>query len=123
MKKFIIPGHAKPKGRPRIIGKRAITPEPTRRWEEKVGWYAKHGGIQMIPKSEVLFTAKFYFSNRQHGDLSNLIKAIEDGLNWIAYKDDKQIRRYGTGTGIYYCKGKKNERVEVEICELERAFR
>ncbi len=65
----------------------------------------------------VQLTCRFFFKSRQHGDLSNLVKAIEDGLQYGGViKNDRQVLRYGEGTGIYY---DSEERAEVWIEEVE----
>jgi hypothetical protein len=41
--------------------------------------------------------------------LSNLIKAVEDGLQFGGViENDRQVIRYGPGTGIYYAQRGKN---------------
>ena len=61
-------------------------------------------------------TCKFFFKDRRHGDLSNLIKAVKDGFQYgQAFNNDKQIIRYGEDTGIYY---DAEERAEIIIDEL-----
>ncbi|MEN3010301.1 MAG: RusA family crossover junction endodeoxyribonuclease [Candidatus Bipolaricaulaceae bacterium] len=64
----------------------------------------------------VRLTCRFWFKNHRHGDLSNLIKAIEDGLQYAGVlQNDRQVVRYGAGTGIYYG---PEERAEVIIEEV-----
>jgi Holliday junction resolvase RusA-like endonuclease len=46
-----------------------------------------------------------------------LIKAIEDGLQFGGIiENDRQVIRYGAGTGIYY---DSEERTEVRVREIE----
>jgi Holliday junction resolvase RusA-like endonuclease len=64
----------------------------------------------------VELTCRFFFRDGRHGDLSNLIKAVEDGLQFGGViKNDRQVIRYGPGTGIYYS---EEERTEVRVREL-----
>jgi len=64
---------------------------------------------------EGLLSVKFdFYRPLKSGDLSNRIKVLEDALQGICYKDDKQIveihaRRFDD---------KSNPRVEVEIQEV-----
>ncbi len=114
--RFVIEEEAIPKGRPRFArgGTHAYTPERTRKFEALV---ADHTVEAM--KGRKLFTApvgvniKFVTAFPRTisrnpllveaateelllpsvGDLDNLVKAITDGMNGIAYVDDRQIRK------------------------------
>lgn len=67
----------------------------------------------------LILTARLFFSDRRHGDLSNYIKCIEDGLqHGQLFDNDKQIRWYGEGTGIYYS---SEERAEIIVEQREEA--
>jgi Holliday junction resolvase RusA-like endonuclease len=62
---------------------------------------------------------RIYIQGKRHGDLSNYIKIVEDGLQYAGViPNDKKIIRYGEGTGIYYIDNKEQERVEIEIEEV-----
>ena len=50
----------------------------------------------------------------QQPDLSKLLRCIEDGMNAIVYRDDRQICRYGEETGKYWTDG--TPRAEVAVC-------
>ena len=85
-------------------------------YQESVAWEWKAVGKRKL-EGPLKLTCKFFFKDRRHGDLSNLIKAVEDGLQYgQAFNNDKQIIRYGEGTGIYY---DDEERAEIIIEELE----
>ena len=113
------------KERPRLgRGGRVFTPKATREFETKM---AEAGSTLLrrpytcpvkitvrlydpIPKSYKgmkLHAARENLINPPVGDLDNKIKAITDGLNGVAYVDDKQInkidaeRRYGNDHAIY----------------------
>jgi len=68
-------------------------------------------------KGPVCLTVRFYFASRKHGDLKNLIGAVEDALQYgEVILNDKQIIRYGAGTGIYLG---DPERIEIELCPTD----
>ncbi len=54
-----------------------------------MGLYAKNLFPQPLT-GPVALGVKFYFSRRP-GDLDNYVKAISDGLNGIAWQDDRQV--------------------------------
>jgi len=101
---FIVEGRPKPKGRPRMTRKgRVYTPQDTLEYEAKIAeaydqsngpWF--EGPILMriayTPEYQTIeieempdATTKLYF------DLDNAIKATLDGLNGMAYPDDKLV--------------------------------
>ena len=59
-------------------------------YKEQVGWCAKVAGVKPTDK-KVCIEIRLYISGGIHGDWDNYAKSICDGLNGIAYKDDKQI--------------------------------
>jgi len=114
MRTFTVPGKPVGKGRPRFTrAGRAYTPKSTKDYEKAVkrAYRAKYGDIEpyggdvpltvyiiayfQIPKNdskstkekklkcEILPTIKV--------DIDNICKIILDGLNGVAYHDDKQI--------------------------------
>ena len=79
-----------PKGRPRLGNGHAYTPERTRVYEQQVAWAYKQAGgtLHEGPLAvTMVFRAKTW-----PGDLDNLVKAVLDALNGIAWRDDRQIR-------------------------------
>lgn len=107
------------------------TPEKTRRYEESVKWaFLEQCPGQRFEDDDALWiTLHIYKSipksmtkrNRTRIDVgelfpgkrpdgSNILKAIEDALNRIAYRDDSQIVRFDVEQ--YYS---ETPRVEVEI--------
>ncbi|AEE98042.1 RusA family crossover junction endodeoxyribonuclease [Mahella australiensis] len=109
---IIIPGRPVPKGRPRL-GKNGnvYTPRKTREYETFVGWKTREV-IKEPLVGDVAMDIKVYIKS-QCGDLDNLEKAILDGMNGIAYKDDKQV----TVLAIRRLRD-KSERVEIELWEV-----
>lgn len=117
---FEIPGEPVAKGRPRTaivrskagkIGTRHYTPEKTEKYEARVAVFAQQAmaGRPVIDGPVALsVTALFpippsWSKKRQAAaragaeqhtkkpDLDNVIKAIKDGLNGVAWKDDSQV--------------------------------
>lgn len=94
---------------PRRPNERPRTPAKTRSYEEKIGWAwkqangPKYDGPVEISITVFLQVPKSYSKNTRAAmlygdilptrtpDISNVLKAAEDGLNKIAYKDDSQI--------------------------------
>ena len=100
---FIIPGKPQPKQRPRVTIKGTYTPQATVDYERLVGWQCRsvHKGKPLttalkltvrvfikLPKRTVKEKGDWHTSRP---DLDNVIKAITDSLNGIAYEDDSQI--------------------------------
>ncbi|KAF1086163.1 Endodeoxyribonuclease RusA [Sporotomaculum syntrophicum] len=116
MVSFVIPGRPVPKQRPRA-GKngRIYTPKKSRDYEKTVGWAGKQ--VFKYPyNGPVSLQVKVYLTDsRSQGDLDNYIKSIQDGLNNIAWRDDRQVVRLKAG--LYVRPGAK-ERVEVMIQRL-----
>lgn len=83
-----IEGVARVKGRPRLGKNGVYTPEATRNWEELVGWeFVQRNGK---PKLTGPIRVEVFFHQKQ-ADIDNLVKAILDALNQIAYEDDSQV--------------------------------
>ena len=124
--RIIIKGKPQPKQRPRVTKYGTFTPKATTEYERLVGWTyiaakgKKHtGALRLsvmayfkIPKSRVdLKQGDWHLNNT---DLDNVVKACQDGLNGIAFEDDKQIAQ------IFASKyWDDDERVEVELEELD----
>lgn len=130
---FIIPFKAVPKKRPRFDGKRVYTPKEVKEFEQLVAECFKIRGERSYMNNEALFISivfifkipKSYTKKRRNSilegkehytkkpDLDNLVKAILDGLNGVAYEDDRQI----VGTAAFKRYGAADE-VEVSIWKL-----
>lgn len=109
---FAIEGEPKGKARPRYTGNSAYTPPATKEYETQVGWYYKAASrgfmfpadaaihVQIIayfgiPKSASKAKQQDMLEGKlrplKKCDADNIAKIILDGLNGIAYPDDKQI--------------------------------
>lgn len=110
---FIVEEEAQGKARPRFWGGHAVTPKRTRDFEKRIGLRAKLAmtkhSITMtdkpvrihvnaafqVPKSytqrfKQLVDAKPIPHNKKP-DADNILKAVCDALNGVAYTDDKQV--------------------------------
>ena len=143
---LFIPGRPIAKGRPTFsrANGRARTPASTRRWEEYIALRAR-GAMSKAGHRE-LFTGPlgarmvFVFKRPErvktthcvygqdgrvelsaggaYPDLSNLVKAIEDGLQGVVMADDCQICRL-EASKVYAAKGEEPG-VEVAVWQIER---
>ena len=105
--KFTVEVPFKPvsKGRPRFTGGKVYTPTKTKMFEKVVGTVtrAKMCESRIKPLSGAVYIlVKFVFKTSNKGllgcsdytttnDIDNLLKALFDGLNKIAFVDDRQI--------------------------------
>lgn len=105
--KFFIPD-IQAKERPRFVGLKTIrskktglfkkvpivtTPTNTKLFEAEIGWLAKQHFSSPL-KGPVRVDINIYHPNplaKNSGDRDNILKAVQDGLNKIAYEDDSQV--------------------------------
>lgn len=122
-----------PKERPRLVsGGRVYTPLKTKAYENAVAlsWVAKHGAHPMTGAITIELTFAYrppasWSKARQEAsldkgktsrpDTDNLVKAVTDALNCIAYKDDAQIVRI-TASKVYA----DSDSVTIKIKEGKR---
>ena len=121
MKELFIKTVPIPKGRPRFYGGHAVTPEKTRESEKLIRDSWEHG----IVEGEYLVIAMAFtmpipqsYSNKKKKelegqphtkkpDLDNLVKAVLDALNGVAFEDDSLIsdinasKTYAEEPGVY----------------------
>lgn len=132
--RFTVPGKPVAKGRPRITTvsghARAFTPAKTVRYEGLVALAAQNAGVGLL-RGPVAIRLRAYFGHPKgkwrkrnplpampmdNGrDLDNVLKAVADGLNGVAYQDDRQIWRIDAEK--WYAAQGEPERCEVEIEE------
>jgi crossover junction endodeoxyribonuclease RusA len=120
MKKLIIPGRPVPHVRMTQRSKHA-EPQAQRylAYKEQVGWVAR-AAQQPIITGPLELVAHFFLCGGQVPDLSNLVKAIEDGLNGIAYQDDRQV--CSIKAMRIEVPQKCLERAEVQVCAVEWVY-
>lgn len=136
---FVIPGEPQGKARPRFTKKGvAYTPQKTRNYEALVrACYIKqhhgkpqlHGGIAAnicaympIPKSASKKRREDMLSGRIRPtgkpDIDNIVKAVLDSLNGVAYGDDSSVVEI-IARKVYLEDLQENPRVEVWISEID----
>lgn len=118
MIRVTVPGRPVPKGRPRlgVRGRKAFiyTPAETKAYEQAVGLCANLATAEPL-EGPVTLSATLYIRRGRRGDLDNYLKSICDGLNEVAWKDDRQVVRIEAE--IKRC-SRGDERVEIEIREV-----
>lgn len=106
---IFIPGKPQGKGRPRYWKGHAVTPESTMTYEQMIAmlWKCERYGVSDKPIS-VEITAfylvpKSWSKKKQAAvyageikptvkpDIDNIVKIVLDGLNGVAFTDDKQV--------------------------------
>lgn len=108
---FTVPGRPVPKQRPRVDARgRVYIPRRTREYEALVASCARAAGVRPI-EGPVRLKAVFYFAAHPPGDLDNYIKSLADGLNGIAWRDDRQVVRLEAEKVV----AGGEERAEVEV--------
>ena len=121
MKELFIKTVPIPKGRPRFYGGHAVTPEKTRKYEKLIrdSWThgiidSEHIYVDMLFKMPI---PQSYSKKKQAAlvdaphakkpDLDNLVKAVLDALNGVAFEDDSRIcsisavKLYGTEPCVF----------------------
>lgn len=111
--RFVVPGKPQPKQRPRKGRGRWYTPPETAAYERLVALCATAAGVQPI-EGKVQMEIVVCFGDNRRRDVDNCAKALCDGAQGIAYKDDSQvwdlrIRRVEDG----------DPRAEVEVLPMK----
>ena len=118
--KITVPGRPVPKGRPRlgVRGRKAFiyTPPETREFEETVRVYAVKHKVKK-QNGDLAAIATFYTGGQ--GDVDNLLKSLMDGLNGVAWEDDRQVK---VVIGVKLNCPKGQERTEVIIARADEVM-
>ena len=82
-------------------------------YKEFIGWLAKRH-FSKVFTGPIKLCVEAYIDGGRPGDLDNIVKSVQDGLNGIAWKDDRQVVEI-------HAKRHKGapERVEVAVEEVE----
>lgn len=120
-----------PKGRPRYANGHMYTPDTTRAYEQKIAeeWRSRSlttysgpvkvsiGFFMPIPKSwsktDQEKAERWLIMPTARPDIDNLIKAVLDGLNGVAFADDRQVVQL-SATKVY----SHEPRITIEVEEL-----
>lgn len=126
-------GKARPKAYRRGDKVGFYEPNKTKAYEEKIGWAYRFAGGKMLTKPVSIYvTAAFEIpksfnkaqrEQAQRGeilpqvkpDADNILKAVLDGLNGIAYSDDKNV--YSVSCKKYYTTKDEVEGLTIYIYE------
>lgn len=60
-------------------------------WEQAIGWGAKQAGVRVEESRGVRLSILYCHHGRKRKDLDNIMKVVMDGLNGVAWRDDRQI--------------------------------
>lgn len=113
MVKITVPGRPVPKGRPRFgKGGKVYTPDRTKEYETLVGWCAKQK-LKKPLEGNVAIYIRVYVKNNVFPDIDNIAKAIMDGMQGIAYHNDRQV----SYLVIQRIQGEE-EKVDIELEEV-----
>lgn len=99
-----------PTCRQRTGKKRGYTPDKTANYEDLVGWTCRSVYRGRPSRERISMSLIIYDVAGRRCDASNVQKAIEDGLNGVAYVDDSQIDEYDVQ------RARVPEMVGVDVC-------
>ena len=122
MTAFTIYGKPQGKARPRFANGHAYTPKQTADYERQIKNAFRAAGGEKIENDGVIIEIDVYYkktaadkkktSPTKKPDIDNVCKIVLDGLNGVAYADDKQVVSLSANK---YFAIKGVERVEVRI--------
>lgn len=119
---FVVPGEPVAKARARMgkakrgAKRRPHTPKKTRAYEERVKILCHRAAVRSRWKFSrgdrfALSLAIYRTHEGAGGDLDNYVKAISDGVNEVAWQDDRYVR----ALAVTLEQDRANPRIEVRI--------
>ena len=112
---FFVPGYPMPAPRMTTKSKYLTRNQKYAAFKERIGWEAKK--IMKKPfETDVFIRLEFIRLKSRKGDIDNICKSILDGLNKIAYRDDRQVRELHAK--LTTCQHQLEEGVWVRIADL-----
>ena len=96
--RFEVEGEPVPKKRPRVVKGRTFTPRETVAYEEAIGWAFRQAYTGPLFEGPLRVSMWVSEANRRpqwQADWDNYAKTL-DGLNGVAWTDDKQIEEQHT---------------------------
>lgn len=117
VRQFTVMGRPQAKQRPRLYRGTAYTPEATKNYEMKMrnAYVDTHEDKEPF-EGDLYVEVWVYFNKKNHGDLDNYVKCL-DGLNKVAWHDDKQIKEIHAYLII---DKSQEERMEIAISPLQK---
>jgi crossover junction endodeoxyribonuclease RusA len=110
-------GHAKPSVRITGKSKWSKSARSYLDWQALVADYCKTVKGRPVPWKAIRLDMTFYFANRRHGDITNILKSTEDGCQYgNLIENDRFVRE--TRGRIFYCPTLAGERVEITVSEF-----
>lgn len=89
-------------------------------YKARVGWLAKEAGIVFVPKPtgvslsvDIWYAGDVMDKGNRKFDVDNVLKAIKDALNGVAYHDDWQVRT--AHVRLHAAADRAHEYVEVQV--------
>jgi crossover junction endodeoxyribonuclease RusA len=114
---FTVPGNPIPWERSRSRGGQHFTAPRSRAHKDRILAFARQARVPKL-LGPVMLSVTFYRKTKQRCDIDNLVKAVQDALNGVAYADDAQIvslvaiKAFSSG----------DPRTEVELTDLAAAL-
>jgi Holliday junction resolvase RusA-like endonuclease len=114
--RFVVHGEPRPKARPRFGKGRAFTDADTVAYECKVAFYARAARVQKL-SGPVVLGVNFYLGNKRRVDCDNLLKALKDALNGVAWGDDSQVVELHASKSVDPSDPRTVVTVEEQLCK------
>jgi len=99
----------------------AFTPDRTAAFYEEFRWACRGAGVRRPVQGQIALTLRLWRRAQasHRGDLSNMIKAIEDAGNGFLWDDDRQIDRINAEIVAWGPAVRGRIEIEIEPFDLE----